>query len=216
MSDCGNDWNGRLRDGARHGLFVERPQIFNRPAAAADDDDVDARHASDRPQAAGNFVRRAFTLDARRPDDQMRVRISPAEHFDDVADGGAIERGHDANLAGQRGKRPFAALVEQALGLKPLLQLIEGELQRAQTLGLQVLADQLVFAFRLVDRDAPAGDDREAIGGLELQVSERRPENDRADLSGGVLQGEVKMAGIPDAAVGELALDPDLDELRLE
>ena len=48
--------------------------------------------------------------------------------------------------------------VEQPFVLKPLLQLIERELQRAQAVRLQVLADQLVFAFRLVDRDAPAGD----------------------------------------------------------
>src|SRR5204863_1424585 len=216
VSDCGNDWNGRLRDGARHGLFVERPQIFNRPAAAADDDDVDARHASDRPQAAGNFVRRAFTLDARRPDDQMRVRISPAEHFDDVADGGALERGHDADFAGQGGERPFAGLVEQPFVLKPLLQLIEGKLQRAQALRLQVLADQLVFALWLVDRDTPAGDHRKAVGRLELQISERRLENDGAYLSGGVFQREVEVAGLPDVAVGELALDPDLDEFALE
>src|SRR6185503_2320458 len=183
--------------------------------AASHDDDVDARHAADRAQASGNLTGGPFALDARRPDDQMRVRISPGEHLDDVADGRAVERRHDADLAGQRGKRPLATLVEEPLVLKPLLQLIEGKLQRAEALRLEVLTDQLVFAFWLVHRDEPPGDHREAIGRLELQISQRRPENDGAYLSGGVLQREVEMAGIPDAAVGELAFDPDLGEFAL-
>ena len=41
---------GDARDRARDDFLVERPEIFDRAAAAADDDDVDARHAADRPQ----------------------------------------------------------------------------------------------------------------------------------------------------------------------
>ena len=53
-----------------------------------------------------------------------------------------------ADLAGQGRQRTFARLVEEALGREPLLQLIEGELQRTEALGLEVLADDLVLAFR--------------------------------------------------------------------
>ena len=38
---------GDTRDRARDDLLVERPEILNRAAAAADDDDVDAGHARD-------------------------------------------------------------------------------------------------------------------------------------------------------------------------
>ena len=66
VSDGGNHRNRRQRDRARDHFLVERPQVFDGAAAAADDDDVDARHAPDRPQAAGDLERRAFALDARR------------------------------------------------------------------------------------------------------------------------------------------------------
>ena len=50
----------------RDDLLVERPQILDRAAAAADDDDVDARHPADGGQRARDVERRAFALDARR------------------------------------------------------------------------------------------------------------------------------------------------------
>ena len=55
--------------------------------------------------------------------------------------------------AGQRRQRPLARRVEQPLGLQPLLQLLERELQRAETVRLHVLADELVLALRLVDAE---------------------------------------------------------------
>ena len=53
VSDGGNHRNRRPRDRARDHFFVERPEVLDRAAAAADDDDVDARHAPDRPQRRG-------------------------------------------------------------------------------------------------------------------------------------------------------------------
>ena len=146
----------------------------------------------------------------------MRVRVAAAEHLDDVANRRAVERGDDADLAGQRRQRPFARRVEQPFVLQPLLQLIERELQRAEPVRLEMLADQLVLALRLVHRDAAARDDAQAVGRLELQIAERGPEDDAAHLRAGVLQREVEMAGVPDAAVRELALDPDFEELGFE
>ena len=112
----------------------------------------------------------------------MRAGVAPAEHLQDVADRGAVERGDDADPARQGGKRTFAAGIEQPLVLQPGLQLFEGELQRAESLRLEMLADQLIFALRLVDRDAPAGDDLQSVGRLELQIAQRRAEDDALDL----------------------------------
>ena len=118
-------------------------------------------------------------------------------------------------LRGSAGSGAFARRVEQPFRLQPLLQLLERELQRAETLRLEVLADELIFALRLVHRDASARDDAQAVRRLELQIAERRAENDAADLRRAVLQREIQMPGVPDAAVRELALDPDFEQTRI-
>ena len=61
----------------------------------------------------------------------------------------AVERRDDADLAGQGGQRPLARRVEESFRVQPLLQLIERELQRAEAVRLQVLADDLVFPLRV-------------------------------------------------------------------
>ena len=48
-------------------------------------------------------------------------------------------------------------------------QLIERQLQRAEAARLQALADELILALRVVDGDASAGDDVQAVLGRELQ-----------------------------------------------
>ena len=162
---------GDARDRARDDLLVERPEILDRSAAAADDDDVDAGHACDR-RAAPRAIsrRRALALHARRADHEVRVRVAPPQHLDDVADRRAVERRDDADLARQRRQRPLARRVEQPFGLQPLLQLIERELQRAETVRLEVLADELVFALRLVDaRRVPRATTRRPSAGLNFR-----------------------------------------------
>src|SRR5687768_10057199 len=107
-----------------------------------------------------------------------------AQHLDDVANGGAIERGHNPDLSRQRRQRPLAARVEEAGGLKPLLQLLESELKGAEPLRLEVLADELVLALRVVHADPAAGDDAKAVLRLEAKRPQRRPEHHATDLRG--------------------------------
>ena len=120
---------------------------------------------------ARDVERRALALHARRPDDDVRVGVAAAQHLDDVAHGGAVERGDDADLARQRRQRALAPRVEQPLGRQPLLQLLEGELPRAEPFGLEVLADDLILALRVVDADAAARDDAQAVLRLEAQAA---------------------------------------------
>ena len=101
----------------------------------------------------------------------MRVGIAAAQHLDDVAHGRAVERRDDADLARQRRQRALAALVEQPFACEPLLELIERELQRAEALGLEVLADDLILALRVVDADAAARDDAQSVLRLEAQIA---------------------------------------------
>ena len=79
--------------------------------------------------------------------------------MDDVADGSTVDRRHDTDLAGKRGKGTLAVLVEQALGRKAFLELVEGQLQRTEPFRLEMLADDLILAFRVVDADSAARHD---------------------------------------------------------
>ena len=175
VADGRNHRHRARGDRARDDLLVERPEILDRSAAASDDDDVDAGHARrwrEIARAMSSAAPSPCTRAGRITD--CAFAIAPAEHLDDVADRGAVERRDDADLARQRRQRPLARLVEQPFGLQPLLQLLEGELQRAEPLRLEVLADDLVLALRLVDRHAAARDDAQAVRRLELQVAQRR------------------------------------------
>ena len=110
--------------------------------------------ARDHLQAARDVLRGTLALDARRTDHDVRLRVALGQHRQDVADRRAVERGDDADLARQHRQRPLARRVEQPGGVEALLQLLEGQLQRAQPLGLQRLADELILALGVVDADA--------------------------------------------------------------
>ncbi len=69
-------------------------------------------------------------------------------------------------------QRPLAGSVEEPLRLEPPLELLEGELERADALGLEQLHDQLVLPARGVDVEAAEGQHLHAVLGLEAH---RRP-----------------------------------------
>ena len=150
----GGDYRDRARrNRACHDLFVERPEILDRPASAPDDDDVHTGYARDGLQPARHVGGGAVSLHAGGPDDEVRVRIARVEHGHDVAHGGAIERGDDADLARQEGKRALPCRRKQAFRFEPALQLLEGDLQRTGARRLQPVADDLVLALDVVHAD---------------------------------------------------------------
>ena len=162
VSDRGNHRHRGRRDRPRQDLLVERPEILDRSAAASDDHHVHARDARDRLAAPGRCPSPApspctrtgritrCALGCRRP----RTLMMSLQRR-------AVERGDDADLAGQGGKRALARRGEEPLGLQLPLQLLERELQRAEALRLEVLAHELIFALRLVDRRAGRARPRE-------------------------------------------------------
>ena len=141
------------------------------PAAPPDDDDVDAGDAGDRLERAGDVIAGAVALDAHRPHDQVRIRMPAAQDLDDVLERGAVERGDDADLARQGGNRALARGANRPSACSLRLQLLERELQRAAALRLEMLADELILAFRFVDRQPSARDDVKAVVDLEFQVA---------------------------------------------
>ena len=76
--------------------------------------------------------------------------MAAGEHAQNVPKRGAVERRDDADAARQHRQRPFARRVEQAFGLEPPLELLERRLQRAESVRLERVADELILALDLV------------------------------------------------------------------
>ena len=114
---------------------------------------------------------------------------------------------------GKRGSGRLRSAREQAFGGQLLLELLEGQLQRAQSLRFQHLHLQLVFAARLVDIDAAARQHRQAVLRLELPVAVRGAERHALHLRVALLEGEVVMAAGGQLEPGDLARNPDIVEL---
>ena len=121
--------------------------------------------------AARDLERRALALHARRPDDEVRVRDSAGRSTLMMSRIAAPSSEVTMPiLRGSAGSGRLRAGVEQPFGLQPLLQLIERELQRAEALRLQVLADELILALRLVDaRRVPRATTRRPSAGLNFR-----------------------------------------------
>src|SRR5262249_6030550 len=197
-------------------LFVERPEVFERSAAAREDDDLYARHSRQLTQSLRDLGGGAVALHAGRADDDVHVRVASAQDLDDIAHGGAVERRDDADFPRQERQRTLALGSEQAFGFELVLQLLERHLELPEAARLQHLADELILALRFVRADSRARDDVLAVLRLEAQITHSRAKHHCLDLRSAVLQREVQMARVPDLHVGQLAFDPDVDERFFE
>src|SRR6267143_4103111 len=211
-----HDGHLRRRDRPGDDFFVEGPEILERAAAAADDDDVDAAERVEVAEPLGDLLGRAFSLHPARRDHDVELAEAPADHAEDVPERGAAGRGHDADLPRKSRQLALAGLVEEPFRLQARLQLLERELQRAQPFGLEQLDDQLVFAALGVDLDAAEGHHVQAVGRLELDAVATIAKQDDPNLRVRVLQGEVRVPRAVQAVVRDLALDPHGREAILE
>jgi len=69
----------------------------------------------------------------------------------------------------KQGQRLLAIGVEEAFGLEPLLELLEGKLQRSSADRLHGFGYQLQLAALLIDADAAAHQDVQSILGPEAE-----------------------------------------------
>src|SRR6266480_2756276 len=157
-----------------------------------------------------------LALDAHGIDRQMHIWKAARENADDVAHGGAARRGDDADAAGEERQGLLARSVEQALSFEAFLQLLEGKLQRAAPNGLEIVHVNLIFAAGFVDAYGAAHGHQQAVFGAELDAALLLLEINAADLSAIVFQGEVDVAGLGLAAVGDFPLDADVREVFAE
>ena len=91
MSDRGDQRNHTRRCCAHHDLFIERPQVFERAAAARDDEEVGPGDRPNRRQAVeavdrgGHLLGGAFALHPYRPEQDL-TRKAAGEPMQNVAD----------------------------------------------------------------------------------------------------------------------------------
>ena len=133
-----------------------------------------------------------------------------------IGDGGAAGRGDDSDAPREARQGPLARGGEQALGGQLLLELLEGQLQRAEALRFERFHHKLVFAARFVDVDAAARQHRQPVARLELPVAVRGAEGHAAQLRVAILEGEIVVAAGGQFDPGDLAGNPDIPELRVE
>jgi hypothetical protein len=142
--------------------------------------------------------------------------VSAGNDVEKVADDSAGGRGDDADGAGKCRQGTLARLLEEAFGFEALLELFECELKGTCSDRLHGFSDQLHLAALLVDADAAADQDVEAVFGSEAKEHGLAAEEDDGELGVGVLEGEVDVAGRSGAVIGNLAFDPDVAVLLLD
>src|SRR5947209_1927624 len=131
MADGADDRDRRLEDRPGDEFLVERPQVFEASAAAADDHDV-GRELAAEPQAVqridrlGDLVAGPVALDADRDDDDVGGRPATADHFEHVANRGPGGAGDDGDPPREPRKRLLVLLVEPAAGEQLLAELPQG------------------------------------------------------------------------------------------
>ncbi|MNT57809.1 hypothetical protein D3C72_1952110 [compost metagenome] len=163
MADAADHRQRGAGDGAGDHFFVERPQVLDAAAAAADDQQLDLLAQVGRIDGGGDLCRGAVALYRRRVQDQRDAGHAPAQGGDHVAQRGGGRRGDDADGGGVAGQRFFVAIVEQSFRRQFRLQLFEGLVQAAEAGRTHHVDVDLVVAARLVQRHRAAQFDLHAF-----------------------------------------------------
>jgi hypothetical protein len=119
-------------------------------------------------------------------------------------------RSSNSDTTGEGRQRTLPSSVEEAFRKQARFELFEGELQRPGTAWLHGLGDKLELTARLIDGDSAPHQHGETILGTEPKELGLATEEHDWKLGVTVLEGEVDVAGGSGAAVGYLALDPDV------
>ena len=142
--------------------------------------------------------------------------MAALQDVENVLNDGAARRGDDADAAGQGRKGLLALRGEESLGRQLCLELLEGDLHGPGAHRFHVFGEQLHFAARLVHGDAAAGDDLHAILRTKAQQARLGAKHHKAKLRVAVLQGEIDVATLGGAVVGDFSFDPDVGKTLLK
>ena len=205
-----------MEDGFGEEFGIEGGEIFERAAAARDDDDIHGAGAIEIRDAGGDFSSGGFALHQRRVEQDVQAGVAAADDVDEVANDGAGGRGDDADAVRECGERLFAGGIEEAARFKALPELLEGDLQRAGADGFEEFRNELHLSALLVDGDFAAEQHMQAVGWFEAEQRGLLAEQDRRQLRLAIFEREVDVAGGRGAQVGDFAFDPEVAVLALD
>src|ERR1700737_779620 len=163
VSHSGNRGDGACSDRPRHDLLVKRPQILQRTSAAADENHVVNLPPGEMADRCSDLAPGGRTLNPHWINLQ-RQTIEPAgDDIQDVADRGAGRAGHHRDALRQHRNGLLARRIEEPLLSQALLQLLEGELQRAEAGRFRGYGIELQLALLVVNRQPAAHDQLQAV-----------------------------------------------------
>ena len=202
---------------AHHGLFVERPQVFQAAAAAGDDQHVDRpRQTIGRGDGGGNFGRGPFALHAGWQHQHVDAAPPPPEHFQKVAQRRPGRTGNDRDLAAGNGARAACVRPEQPFGGQPLAKLPQGQLQGPHPLGQYLLDHQLITAPRGVQIQMSLADHFQPVVQVEPHPGGGRAPQHGPQLGRLVLERQIAVPRLGTREIRNFAADPNGGESRLD
>src|SRR5262249_8322860 len=148
-------------------FFVERPQVLEAAAAAADDQNVGGLPFVHRVDRRGDLARGGVALNGHRKNTDMRRIETASDHVENIAKRRAVDRRDDADTSRQKRQLSFSRDVEKSLGFEFFLHLLETKLQRAETLGLHALDIKLVLTALRINRNPSVSQHFQAVLGLK-------------------------------------------------
>ncbi len=210
VSHAGDHRHSGSGNRAGDSFLVECPEVFERAAAAGEDHHVGEFGAIEIAQARDDFAGRSFALHFYGIELDVNIREAALEDAENISNRRSGGRSDDADAARQHRQRLFARFVEEAFFLQLFFELLEGELERAESDRLNVRDVNLVFAAHFVDAERAANGDVQAVFGAELQSAGLVAEADAANLRARIFQSEVEMSRLRGAVIRDFAFDPDV------
>src|SRR5439155_6558857 len=224
VADGGHGRQGRRENRACDAFLVESPEVFQAPAPAGEQDQVERGMWSaergiefiQQPNRRRDLLRGALALHAAGNENDFQARIAPLNDVEHIPNGRARWRSHQSDSLRIARQRPFPFRREQALGLELSFEPLEGQLQCAYALQLDGADDELVLPARLVNSEVALDDDLLAVLQNRAILHRLAAKQHAVQLRVGVFQREVNVAGTLHAQIGDFARHPDQAELLFE
>src|SRR4051794_12095140 len=207
VADRGDRRDGAGRDGARDRFLVERPEIFERSSAAADEDDVVQLPAREVPDRDRDLSRGISALHADRINLHLQPLEAAPENVEDVANRSAGRAGDDGDPLRQHRNRLLSRRIEQSFIGELLLELLECQLQCAEAGRLDGDSVELELPLLFVKREASADDELQSVFDAEAEETCVRREQHHAHLGPRILDRKIDMTGSGTDDVRRFALD---------
>jgi len=216
VSDAADDRDARFEHRAGEDLFVEGPQVLDRAATAAHDQDIDFGVRIRGRNRRGDLLGGAGALYRRRVQNDRKTGETARQRGQDVAQCGSYGRCDDTQRQRKGRDRSLTFGRKPARCFKPCFQPGETLVQRTEPRKSHRLDIELEFAARLVDRRGRPHLDRRAITEHDVEQLGLVPEKDAANLSLLVFEHEIAMPGRRSGESGDFPTDPGEPQVALD